>query len=717
MRTFSNLFYRYRKMIVAVWFFLIIILSMFAVKLPSVLGGNGFEMEGSFKTTQKLLVDEFDMSQSQMIALFKRDSRVSDAEFQSVINTYLDEASKLSSVSHVQMTVREKGMIKENLAYGLLHFDQETTELDEEIEVLRAMPFKKTGITVQLTGDPIVVKDMNKASQEDLAKAEAIGLPVALVVLLLAFGGLIAAGIPLLIGIVTVVSSMGVVYFFHHFMNLSIFILNIIPMIGLALSIDFALLFINRFKEELMKHDVEDAIKITIQTAGRSVIFSGLCVFIGLAGMLFIDIDIFRNVAIGGMAVVFVSVLSAITFLPAVLALLGKKINHLKVLPASSDSESKWRSFAHVVMKRPVLMAFVSLLILLTALIPIRDMKLEIPSADALPESYESRRALETFNRTFTDQNTSEVFLILENENKILENETLDQAAQIVNDIQDDDIVENVDSVFTALNIQTGDQLLELLDQEQMKAKIQPVVDSFIRGKYMLVTATLHTPSDSKEAKEWVRNLEKKEADLVVHIGGYSKFEQEIFDEIFQKAPYGLLVVLVSTYLILMIAFRSVLIPLKAIIMNVLSLSASFGLLAWLFQGGHFGLTQSNIGLVLPVFVFSLVFGLSMDYEVFLISRIHEVYQETKDNDYATVEGLTSTSKIITSAALIMIVVTGAFAFTGVTPVKQMGVGIALAIFIDATIVRMLLVPSLMKLLGDANWWFFTRKKGERNAA
>jgi RND superfamily putative drug exporter len=226
----------------------------------------------------------------------------------------------------------------------------------------------------------------------------------------------------------------------------------------------------------------------------------------------------------------------------------------------------------------------------------------------------------------------------------------------------------------------------------------------------MLIKATLDTDQNSDQAKDFVRKWKDKRSTFTVHIGGYPKFEQEIFDEIYEKAPYGLALVLFSTYVILMIAFRSVLIPLKAIIMNILSLTATFGLLVWLFQNGHLGLTESNIALVLPVFVFGLVFGLSMDYEVFLISRIHEVYHQTRDNNVATVEGLASTSKIITSAALIMIVITGAFAFTDVTPVKQMGVGIALAIFIDATIVRMLLVPSLMKLLGDANWWFFTKK-------
>lgn len=227
----------------------------------------------------------------------------------------------------------------------------------------------------------------------------------------------------------------------------------------------------------------------------------------------------------------------------------------------------------------------------------------------------------------------------------------------------------------------------------------------------MLIEVYLNTAEHSSEAREWVNNWSTQDLGLTTHFGGSLKFEQEIFDEIYNKAPYGLLLIIISTFFILMVAFRSILIPLKAILMNILSLGCTFGIVVWIFQQGHLGIQPADIALILPVFVFTLVFGLSMDYEVFLISRIQEFYLETGDNTEATISGLTYTSKIITSAAAIMIVVTGAFAFTGVMPIKQLGVGIAIAIFIDATIVRMILVPSLMKLLGDWNWWFFGYKK------
>ncbi|MGG0462812.1 MMPL family transporter [Priestia aryabhattai] len=713
----ANALYASRKILLLLWIILIVGFGFYAAKLPSVLGGNGFEMKGMYKDTEQLLVNKFDVSEAQIIVLFEKKDGVSSQKFQQTIAQYMQKAKDKSDASKVDIPTASNKMIKGSTAYGIIHFNHDDGTMDKRVEKIRTLSSEEKEMSVKLTGGPIIEKDMNTASQADLAKAEAIGIPVALVVLLLAFGGVVAAAIPLMIGIVTVVTTMGVVYFFHPYTELSIFILNVIPMIGLALSIDFALLFINRFKEEIQTKSVEQAIKITIQTAGRSVIFSGLCVFIGLAGMLFIQVDIFQNVALGGMAVVFIAVFSALTLLPSILAILGTRINRLRILKISEQGgQSRWRSFATFVMKKPVTMTIVSLIILLVALIPVRDMHLEIPSSEALPTKYESRQAFDTYNDTFTNKNTADVYFVLEAKQDMLNEKSLKNAFTFIKQLKEDSLVKQVDSISTALNVKSSDQLQAMLENPQITAQTKPAVDSFINGHYMLIKATLDTDQNSDQAKDFVRKWKEKRSPFTVHIGGYPKFEQEIFDEIYEKAPYGLALVLFSTYVILMIAFRSVLIPLKAIIMNILSLTATFGLLVWLFQNGHLGLTQSNIALVLPVFVFGLVFGLSMDYEVFLISRIHEVYHQTRDNNVATVEGLASTSKIITSAALIMIVITGAFAFTDVTPVKQMGVGIALAIFIDATIVRMLLVPSLMKLLGDANWWFFTKKRDKSSS-
>ncbi|ETI67641.1 MMPL family transporter [Neobacillus vireti] len=709
MQKLAGYIYRIRKWVLMFWIFAIFLFGIFALKLPSVLGGNGFEYKGDYNETRKILEKDFGQAKSSIILVFEKDKAVSDMNFKNFIDGTFKKLTDFDGAEKIISPYERDGMIKDHYAYGILTFNKNAEGLGKEIAELKDLLKNKQGLKVTMTGEPIIVQDLNAASQEDLAKAEMIGLPIALVVLVLAFGSLVAASLPLVIGIISILITMGTVYFFSYGADLSIFILNIVPMIGLALSIDFALLFINRYKEELQSKSIQEAIEITIATAGRSIIFSGLCVFIGLSGLWFIQIDIFQNVALGGMTVVLISALCALTFLPALLAIIGKNINKLSVLRISSAQTSIWHKFAQFVMRRPVLMAAAALAILLIGLLPVKQMTLSIPGTDSLPPKYPSRLAIETYKEHFIakdKRDEKKVTIVLETNGNVLKKNNLKKVTQVVNELEKDRLVHSVDSPFSATGAKDGEQLLQLLTNED-KAKFAPVTDHFIRDNKMLLEVYLKTGEHSTKARQWVNTWSNEELGLKASFGGRIKFEQEIFTEIVKKAPYGLLLIVISTLIILMAAFRSVLIPVKAILMNVLSLGCTFGIVVWVFQEGHFGMTPATIGLILPVFVFSLVFGLSMDYEVFLISRIQEFYLKTGDNSAATISGLTYTSKIITSAAAIMIVVTGAFAFTGVMPIKQLGVGIAAAIFIDATIVRMVLVPALMKLLGDWNWWFF----------
>ncbi|MGA9228161.1 MAG: MMPL family transporter [Mesobacillus sp.] len=716
MNKFGSFIFRYKGTVILIWVGLIIFLGFFALQLPSVLSGNGFEFNGEYKQTKNILEKDFGQHQASIIILYEKEKSVSKEDWVAFIKDSFEEATEASGAEDNVSPFQQKGMLKENIAYGLLFFNKDASSMGDDINGLREVLKDENGIKVAITGEPVIVKDLNQASQDDLAKAEMIGLPIALIVLILAFGSIVAASLPLLVGILSILSTMGAVYFFSYWFDLTIFILNIIPMIGLALSIDFALLFINRFKEEMNKQSVKDAIMITTATAGRSIIFSAMCVFIGLLGLMFIKIDIFQNVAIGGMTVVFISALSAITFLPAILGLLGNKVHSLSVLKVKTDKPGIWSTFAHFVMKRPVIMTILALGLLITGLIPVRQMELTVPGVDALPPTYDARIAYDKFQDEFVKKNKTtdkEVKVILNTEGNVLSKGNVEKLHAVLVDLEESKGVESVDSVFSLSGIDDPDAFLAAASQ--VNSPIKPVIDRLISEDKMLASVYLKETLSAQEAHDWVRNAAEKGYDVSLSFGGTPKFEQEIFDEIFEKTPKGLTLILISTFIILMVAFRSLLIPLKAIIMNILSLSATFGIVVWIFQEGHLGLEPTSIALILPVFVFSLVFGLSMDYEVFLISRIHEEYLKTKDNNYATLTGLISTSKIISSAAAIMIVVTGAFAFTGVAPVKQMGVGIALAIFIDATVIRMVLVPSLMKLLGDWNWWFFGLKPSKNN--
>ncbi|MGJ7910177.1 MMPL family transporter [Neobacillus sp. LXY-1] len=712
MQKFGILLFQYRKWVVGIWLFFIVILGYFALHLPTVLSGNGFEYRGQYNLTRQVLERNFNQPKSTIILLFEKEKSASSSDFHTFINQTFNRIDGFDQAKQIITPSPQNGMMKGNFAYGLITFDKKSESLSEEITELKKRLHNRDGFTVTLTGEPIIVKDLNSASQQDLAKAEMIGLPIALIVLILAFGGLVAAALPLVIGVVSILTTMGIVYFFSYKLDLTIFILNIVPMIGLALSIDFALLFINRYKEEIKTNSILNAIKITVATAGRSIIFSALCVFIGLSGLWFIQIDIFQNVALGGMTVVFLSALCALTFLPALLALLGKNINKFSFVQLSDQKNNLWHRFAELVMRRPVIMSASALIILLIGLSPVKQMILAIPGTDSLPPNYPSRIALKTFKDQFEAKDRRDekkVTIVLQSVGEMAKKTNLEQAIHVIQQLERDKLVSYVDSPFSATGMEGADQFVQLTtygDQD----KVAPLLEHYIRENKMRLDVFLKADGHSSKARQWVSDWSKKDLGMKASFGGSIKFEQEIFSEIIKKTPYGLLLIVVSTLIILMAAFRSVLIPLKAILMNILSLGCTFGIVVWIFQLGHFGIKPVNIGLILPVFVFTLVFGLSMDYEVFLISRIQEHYLETGNNSLATIEGLTKTSKIITSAAAIMIVVTGAFAFTGVMPIKQLGVGIAVAIFIDATIVRMVLVPALMKLLGDWNWWFFGLK-------
>jgi RND superfamily putative drug exporter len=704
--------YTYRKSIIILWFISLISLAYFAIELPSKLQGSGFTTEGQFEEVEKILKEEFDIPDSTLILLFERTDNISEEDFNKTIHDTLLDIESIEDISQIISPLEYEEMFKGNTAHALIMSDIHFDEMKETIAQIRSKISTSDGIFIGLTGGPVINEDMSVASQKDLVRAEIIGIPIALVVLLFAFGGVVAASIPLIVGVMTVLCSMGVLYFLGYSLNLSIFVLNVVPMIGLALGIDFALLLVNRFREEISHHPVAEAIQISVEKAGRAIIFSGICVFLGLSGLLFIQVDIFKTVAIGGMVVVLFSVISAITFLPALLSMIGHGVNRLMILKEKQNQDKNvWRAFSKFVIRRPVLMSLSAFIILALAIIPVQEIELTIPDAEALPPHYEARITYKKFEELFVPEDLSTVIMIVEGTNSFENKSELERLGSLIDDLTNDPLVSDVESIFSLAGNVEVEQFYSMLQHPEMKAKIEPLLEQMTSENKTLLRVNLKANDHSVVAKDWVREWEKQDQDLSVKVGGYAKFHQEIFDEIYNKIPYVLSVVFISTFIVLFIAFQSILIPLKAIIMNVASLSATFGILVWLFQGGHFGLEPASIGLMIPVLIFGIVFGLSMDYEVFLISRMHEIYTQTKDNEFATLEGLVSTSKLITSAAAIIIVITGAFAFTGVVPVKQIGIGIALAILIDATIVRMVLVPSLMKLLGKWNWWAPSFKK------
>ncbi|MCM3710360.1 MMPL family transporter [Sporosarcina luteola] len=705
MRTLALFVTKYYKTIMIAWIALFIAMAIFAIRLPGLLAGDGFRMDGEHEQVMKIASEKFDLPAETMFVVF---DKASDA----TIASTLTEIEKLDLASEVVSPLDNEEQYTKDVSYALLHFEENGKDMSKVVTDIRKAIGDEKGIV--LTGQSAITKDINSASQRDLMKAEAIGLPIAIIVLLFAFGSLMASMVPLIVGVATVVSTFGVLALVGGQMELAIFVLNIVPMLGLALSIDFSLLFISRYREERLKSDVLEAVATTIRTAGRSVIFSAFCVFIGLGAMFIIKVEIFQNIALGGMIVVGMAVLSSVTLLPAILIMLGDRLNKGRVLKVKENGSDRWRQFANAVIKRPILITIVALVLLGIAIIPVKNMDLTIPQIDSLPASYDTRASYELMDDTFGLGKRSHVYLIAERDGGWTDAEGLDAMKALEEDLADDRLVDKLTTIFTASGVGSPEEWEQAMQVPEMKAQLEPLLDSFVKDNQVLIPVTLQAKGTSDEAQQWARDW-SQQSEWNLLVGGQPKFNQEIFDEIFGNIVSVLTIILVSTFIILMIAFRSVLIPLKAILMNIVGLSATFGILVYIFQYGHFGMHPGTIALIIPILVFSLVFGLSMDYEVFLISRMQEEYAKTFDNDHSTVEGLATTSKIITSAALIMIVLTGAFAFTDVMPVKQIGVGIAIAVAIDATIIRLLLVPSLMKLFGKWNWWMPFRK-GEYKA-
>ncbi|MEH7522897.1 MMPL family transporter [Bacillus sp. JJ1503] len=701
MRTLARFVTKTYKFIILAWIVLTVVMSFFAMRLPAMLQGDGFRMNGEHSEVMDITADTFNMPVETMFLVF---NEASDKK----IDAMVKKVEELGVASTIASPLEDPSLYKDQLAYAILQFDDKDLDMTQVVTDIRETIGDEEGIV--LTGAPAISKDINTASQKDLMIAEAIGLPIAVIVLLFAFGTVIASTIPLIIGITTILISFGTLTIVGGHVDLSIFVMNIIPMLGLALSIDFALLFISRYREERKKSNLFEAVSTTIRTAGRSVIFSAFCVFIGLGAMLFIRVEIFQNIAIGGMIVVAMAVLTSITLLPSVLIALGDKIDKWQLLKVNQNGTDRWRLFANAVIKRPVIITIFALILLGIALIPAKDMNLTIPQIDSLPESYDSRQAYELLEDEFGLGKKASAFVVATRENGWQDSDGLEQMKKLEEDLLKDPLVEEVKTIYALSGIHSPEEWEQAWTVPEMKAKLEPLTESFIKDEKLLIPVTLNASGASTKAQDWARHLSEKETEFDLLIGGQPKFNQEIFDEISNQIWLVLTVIIVSTFFILMLAFRSILIPIKAILMNIIGLAATFGILVYIFQYGHFGLTAGTIALIIPVLVFSLVFGLSMDYEVFLISRMQEEYASSFDNDRATVEGLATTSKIITSAALIMIVLTGAFAFTDVMPVKQIGVGIAVAVAIDATIIRLLLVPSLMKLFGKWNWWLPFRK-------
>ncbi|WP_144276214.1 MMPL family transporter [Demequina sp. NBRC 110053] len=607
-----------------------------------------------------------------------------DAAFDATLTSLADVMGEMPEVESVSVPTAEQPMpvsADGSTALATVIFDP---TIDAEIaeDYLAALDsIEGEGIVITSVGDVSGEHMFDTLAEEGLIRGEAIGIGVALLILLVVFGALVAAGIPLLVAIVSIVMAVGATALVGQAFELSFFVVNMITMMGLALGIDYSLVMVQRFREELHHgHDVMEAVQIAGSTANRAVLFSGITVVIALVGLLIVPSTIMRSLGAGAIVVAIMAVVTSLTLLPAVLRLLGHRVNKGRVPFRNPDAEPRrWNAIARVVTGRPVLWATASIALLALLAIPATQMRLTFPGIDALPEDNELRVGVEALTTEF-DQGQSATVVVIEDAAGAEA-----QVEALAATIEDDPAFAD-----TAIDWR-GD--VAFIDTQDVYDAADPRAEEAVdRLRDTVVPDGLAGTA------------------AVGHVGGEQAGGMDFTDVITGMTPWVLLIVLGASFLLLLVAFRSVVVPTMAIVLNLLSAGAAFGLLVAVFQWGWgaelLGFAQvDGIAPWIPLFTFAVLFGLSMDYHVFLLSRIRERHDQGASTREAIAYGLTRTGLLITGAALIMVAVFGGFALGDLSEFAQMGFGLAAAVIIDATIVRSVVVPSVMTLLDRHNWY------------
>jgi RND superfamily putative drug exporter len=718
--------YRLRWIIVSIWILLFIILALFAQKAPALLKDNGFTPRGSDSDLGLIqLQQKLNFPASTFTLIYQSaDQILNDRQASEKILKSLNELRKLpyvmdisinqaSRLPKVQFNGVNSHLTPDNIQAVNVYISLNADEALDHYTEIKERVHAPVGMDVDVTGGTAILYDMQDASKRDIVKSEVIGLPIAVIVLLIIFGTVLGAMLPLVVGLMSVTVTLGITYFIAQGVSLSNFLPNIVTMLGLAVGIDYALFLVSRFREELkVQANIEDAVAMTSQKAGKSIFFSGVAVLIGLFGMLFIDLSIYRSLCIGGVIVVSISVLVAETLLLSLLSLFGTKINVLRVIPSrfrNKETSRFWEKIAYGVMKRPITIIIVMGSILLFLTYPIGQMKLGVPSSGVLPPSYESRSGSDLLNQVYDAREMNPIQIFVEADQAVWSAETIEQMKAYTKKLSEMSGVKAVQSYVSDFVDRTPAEAAALLNSTELRGRMEGL--RLAKDQYAsIIVQPVYDPEDSKtdDVVKAIRQIDAK--GLHTLVTGGPAYRLDILERINDGIPKVVGFVMIVTYFVLLLAFRSVLLPLKAVLMNMLSLGASMGIVVTVFQKGFLAdvLHITSIGYVsatLPVIIFCVVFGISMDYEVFLISRIAEEYENSGDNERSTAEGLKKTGSLITSAAFILIVVVGAFIFTDIEIIKALGLGLTLAVLIDATVIRILIVPSLMKLLGKANWW------------
>ncbi|MEV0614521.1 MMPL family transporter [Nonomuraea sp. NPDC050404] len=562
-------------------------------------------------------------------------------------------------------------------------------------------------LRVSVGGSVPLLAELNDQTAADLARAEAIAMPVLLVLLVVVFGSLVAAGLPLLVGLLAVLGALVLLRLLTEVTEVSVFSLNVVTMLGLGLAIDYSLFVLKAFREEIGRGATnERAVVRTMATAGRTVAFSGLTVATSLLGLLLFPQMFLRSIGLGAAAVVLVAMFAALVVLPAVLGVLGPRVNALRITPDFGPPRAgggMWHAVASSVMRRPLLYLLGVSAVLVALAVPFAHVSFGNVDHRVLPAASESRRVAETLDRDFARNAMAAIDV------HVLVERSFTGSPALPGPLGQGHTPISAVTPVSPVDVRP---LVRRLERLPHVTEVEVAGLAQTRGAVRLAVRYDRDPM-SEEARQLVRSIRALSPEPNVRrlvVGGPTAAQLDLQDSLLATLPWMALVVCSVTGVLLFAAFGSLVLPVKALLMNVLSIGASFGVIVWAFQDGHLAsaLDFTSTGAIeatVTVLILAVVFGLSMDYELFLLSRIRAEWVRTGDNTGAVAAGLQQTGGVITSAALLLLVVIGAFTTAGIAIVKLLGVGMFVAIVVDATLVRALLVPASMRLMGGANWW------------
>jgi RND superfamily putative drug exporter len=738
----SRITTRHPWKVVAAWAFVMAAAAPFAMQFEDTLSGAGWDVAGSDSRQARQLIER-ELPQTfpqNLVAVYHSDDRtVDDPGYAGAVDASLSRVQADRDVAGIvsYFNTGNRRLVSEDgkttyAVVGLNVGEDEAANIAPDlIDALRRDA--PDGMQVDVTGQAAMWADFNRVNKESMLKGELIAWPAVMIVLLLAFGSLVAMSLPLLLAMLGLATTFGLLYWLGHVVPLSIWVMNFAMMVGIGVGVDYALFIVTRFRQELRRGaTVPEAVTGAVETSGKAIFFSGVIVILALMAVLLAPVVVFQSMALGMIVVVAVVLAASLTLLPALLTLIGPRIDRWRVpmperfrIDAAASGESGfWHRWATIVMARPGLFALLSIAILLALALPALDLKVAMPGMDVLPADTTARRGFETLEREFGPGSVAPVNVVVQRSSgTVFEPEFLADLSAFSDSLDADAEVSGVESIVDVRPDLTVEDYVAQYSggvseaDEDVAAMRDGLVNMDGDRAVTLVRVYPKNSAETDEAKALVKRIRNdyvgtldNPASSEALVGGVPAENQDMTGALVGRVPLAILGVLIITYFFLVLVLRSLVLPAKAIAMNLLSVFANYGILVVIFQYG-FGEnilafdSQGFVNAWSPLLWFALLFGLSMDYEMFLLSAVKERYEETGDNEGSVAWALERTARPISSAAIAIVAVFGSFALAGTLPPKEMGTGMAIAIALDATLIRLVLVPAAMRLMGRANWW------------